>query len=482
MKQIPTIFFLLFAATVQANFTAFLNDSLGSGAKNTSIANIDAIYVINLDQRVDKLQKVNNQFTPYGIQPYRFPAIYGWNLSNQLLNQLGLLYQKGMVMGKWVNFYPPEGNLSLKTLLDEEFYGKRCLSKSATLGDIGRLLSYLSILQNALNQNYETIWIIEDDISLQSDPHRLSGYIGKLDSLTRKDWDILFTDLDNDYVANQKANCLWRPDFSTTSLEKKPSYHPLNQDFIQVSSKKKTTSMLMRRSGVKKVLDYEKKHSLFNSWEDELSIIPHLTMFSMQESLTKENGGISDTKTNCFGENISWNNHREAILKLIPSLVGSHHTIANKLMNFVQEKKPTRIVECSNSDLTLPFCIAKTLQFQKEGTLISILPESSREDGNLLNFLLQNKLEKYWEIKKDPSELKDIAIDLLILNVPGVSCAKQLDRFLLKVKPGGYICLNHAFDPIKHQDILHLLQTCAWLKEDSIKSDCALFQKNYNDK
>ena len=70
-------------------------------------------------------------------------------------------------------------------------------------GEIGIALSHLSVLQDAYDSGYETIWVMEDDIKIVSDPNMLSELIGELDVLLGKgNWDILFTDQD---IRNAKA-------------------------------------------------------------------------------------------------------------------------------------------------------------------------------------------------------------------------------------------------------------------------------------
>src|SRR5437868_12063325 len=43
--------------------------------------NIDFIYMINLDERPEKFEKSVQQLHPFGIYPYRFSAVNGWELS-----------------------------------------------------------------------------------------------------------------------------------------------------------------------------------------------------------------------------------------------------------------------------------------------------------------------------------------------------------------------------------------------------------------
>ena len=50
--------------------------------------NIDFIYMINLDQRPEKFEKCINQLHPFGIYPYRFSAVNGWELTIEAINDV----------------------------------------------------------------------------------------------------------------------------------------------------------------------------------------------------------------------------------------------------------------------------------------------------------------------------------------------------------------------------------------------------------
>ncbi len=52
----------------------------------TGMANIDFIYLINLDERPEKLQGCLDILAPYGIHVCRFSAINGWNLFDFVQN------------------------------------------------------------------------------------------------------------------------------------------------------------------------------------------------------------------------------------------------------------------------------------------------------------------------------------------------------------------------------------------------------------
>jgi len=50
--------------------------------------NIDFIYMINLDERPEKWQMSIAQLASYGIIPYRFSAVNGWELSLEDINDV----------------------------------------------------------------------------------------------------------------------------------------------------------------------------------------------------------------------------------------------------------------------------------------------------------------------------------------------------------------------------------------------------------
>jgi GR25 family glycosyltransferase involved in LPS biosynthesis len=144
-------------------------------------------------------------------------------------------------------------------------------------GTIGCSLSHISILKDAWDSNYETIWVMEDDIIVLQDPHRLSDLIDQLDALVGKDnWDVLFTDQDyrlseGEYlIASGAAE---RPDMDC-SLEARYSSRytskcQISPDFQKISARFATHSMIIRRSGIKKLLDWSLTHHIFLPYDLE---------------------------------------------------------------------------------------------------------------------------------------------------------------------------------------------------------------------
>src|SRR5262249_33237963 len=77
---------------------------------NHKIRNVDFIYMINLDRRPEKFEQSCKQLQPYGITPFRFSAVNGWELSFETVNDIGVKYQPGMSKNLWGTCYLPEGN------------------------------------------------------------------------------------------------------------------------------------------------------------------------------------------------------------------------------------------------------------------------------------------------------------------------------------------------------------------------------------
>jgi len=342
----------------------------------------------------------------------------------------GMKYDKGMTTGKWVLHYTPEGRHTPdEQLLLDEFAGSRCFSKSMTLGGIGCALSHLSILHNAYEQGYETIWVIEDDIGVQANPHLLAEYITKLDSLIgKKEWDILYTAFDgknqdsyracNDFISDLKGcPLLWRPDIDFSDQTKYAKRTLLNEDFIKIGSRLQTTSMIIRRSGMKKILNFLNTHHLFFPYDLELPVIPDIKMITLRSTIVTDEVQISDTQANGL------------TLESTESKYQVDEKTAQTLTSFIEKYKPEICVEIDSPKNTKP---------QKDGS-----------------------------------------IDLLILNMPQTEkeILKAVIRYLPKIKDHGHIFVTQPMEPNKAKTIGYLMQQCTWIKEDSDMPNCVLFKK-----
>jgi len=133
-------------------------------ANVSGIEEIHQIYVLNLEVRLARWFRTKAMLNAFGIEAQRFIGINGWMIPR----------------GKMKNFY--------KELVENGQHG------GLTPGQIGCLLSHLSILQHALDKKYQCVWILEDDIVVLRDPKELGDILKKLHQVD-PEWDLLFTDL-----------------------------------------------------------------------------------------------------------------------------------------------------------------------------------------------------------------------------------------------------------------------------------------------
>src|SRR5262249_54496994 len=157
---------------------------------------------------------------PYGITPYRFSAVNGWELPLEELNEVGVKYEPWMRQGLMGTCYLPEDNgepLHEVMQVAGRNYFCHCMSRGA----IGIVLSHLSILKDEYDSGDETIWVMEDAIQVIKNPHLLSEIIERMDNLVGSDgWDFLFTDQDTKNKNGDYVPCL--------GAALRPNYTPSN--------------------------------------------------------------------------------------------------------------------------------------------------------------------------------------------------------------------------------------------------------------
>jgi GR25 family glycosyltransferase involved in LPS biosynthesis len=248
------------------------------------------------------LRRSLEQLFPYNIVPYRFSALNGWELSLETINDVGLKYSpemRGEFMG---TRYPLGGNFEPSHEWIQNYgqtYFCHCLSRGA----IGINLSHLSVLKDALDSGYETIWVMEDDIDVLNDPNLLSDLIDRLDQCVGKgNWDVLFTDQDiRDGEGNYKP-CFWgscRPDFEYFgNLNNYSLRKDISEDFRQIGARWGAHSLILRRSGIKKILQFLLAHQIFSPFDMEYILPPGIKLFNTRKNIVSnlpdaisDNGG-----------------------------------------------------------------------------------------------------------------------------------------------------------------------------------------------
>lgn len=262
---------------------------------------IDFIYMINLDERPEKFDQASKELGKYGIFPYRFSAINGWKLPLEVINDVGLPYQKGMTPLFATSFPLEGGGVPSHNFMEEGKIGY--FGHCRVPGNIGCSLSHYSVLKDAYDCNYETIWVLEDDVVALQDPRILPDLIEKLDSLVGKDgWDILFTDLGpraEDGTRIISYGAAKRPDMITTRqerfCERFTKTEILSEDFEKTASRFGAYSMIIRRSGIEKLLHFFAEHRIYHPYDLEYYLPEGIRLYSLRYDLiTNLIGALSD--------------------------------------------------------------------------------------------------------------------------------------------------------------------------------------------
>jgi GR25 family glycosyltransferase involved in LPS biosynthesis len=265
---------------------------------SSPMRNIDFIYMINLDQRPEKYTHSIDQLSPFGIYPYRFSAVNGWELSLEIINDLGIKYEPWMRQGLMGTCYLPEdGGEPRHEVM--QVIGRNYFCHCMSRGAIGIVMSHLSIIKDAYDSGYETIWVMEDDIEVIQDPHKISDLIERLDNhVGKKNWDFLFTDYDTKNKQGEYVPCsgfALRPDFSPAFPNRCNERFAISLDFRIIHARYGAYSMIVRRSGMKKMLDFF-KNGMFLPYDMEYTLPDDINMYTVRED-------VVSTQPNAFSDN-----------------------------------------------------------------------------------------------------------------------------------------------------------------------------------
>jgi len=300
MKKI--LFFLTSLLLSSPLFSGSIESHLrliGEKPPFNQMANIDYAYVLNLDERPEKFECTLQQLAPYNIIPYRFSAINGWKLSLEEINDVAVVYQPSMLKGIWGTTYRLEDN---GTPYHEIMHvvGRPYFCHCMSQGAVAISLSHLSILEDAIKCGYNTIWVMEDDIEVIRNPHKISSLIAELDSLVGKDgWDVLFTDRDTKDQNGNYVPCLsyaHRPDFIPQKPARFAQRTPIGKHFIQIGARYGAYSMIMRRSGMLKISNFLKANKIFLPYDMDFFLPNNIRCFSIKND-------VVSTIKNAFSDN-----------------------------------------------------------------------------------------------------------------------------------------------------------------------------------
>lgn len=259
------------------------------------IDNIDFIYMINLDERPEKFAMASTELAFYGIYPYRFSAVNGWKLSTAVLNEVGVKFTSDFGQEKFLGSIYRE--IEGQEYLGHEIIqgnGETFFTLGMSHGAIGIILSHLSILQDAYDSGYQTIWVMEDDVEALANPLQISALIPRLDSLA-PDWDILFTDTDTKDRAGNHVACravAARPNFNIFPLSSYlQHFYSVSDEFSRIGMRYGAYSMIVRRSGMKKILQHFKTYGIFLPYDMDIWLNPELKMYCVNKDIVSHRAG-----------------------------------------------------------------------------------------------------------------------------------------------------------------------------------------------
>lgn len=270
-----TLFVLFFGCiNIEAGIVDVLKKAENKGPVH-SISGVDYIYMINLDERPEKFCLASAELKRYGIIPYRFSAINGRKLSVDQINQCGVKFQPGMTPLAATTFREEANGMpSNEWMVD---YGRAYFRKGIRLGAIGCALSHLSVLKDALDSGYEVIWVLEDDIEVVEEPAIITDLMQELDRLVGShNWDVLFTDVDYreaEGVYRKAYGAPKRPDLNCSSeylyARRFTQDYRISDSLRRISARFGTHSMIIKRSGMKKLYRYAVRHGIFQGYDLE---------------------------------------------------------------------------------------------------------------------------------------------------------------------------------------------------------------------
>lgn len=238
----------------------------GHCPKNSGMPLVDCIYVINLDRRPEKWQRIEALLEQRGLSACRFSAVDGATLTDE--DQIRLA-----------------GDYPVRMLR----------------GEVGCLLSHVSVLKDALDKGYKLIWVMEDDIEFVEDPRQLPELIKTLKKIDA-DWDVLYTDIDSknsEGITVPAVDVDFRPDrLSNFPAEYYQQRTAVSSDLMHIGQRYGMYSLLISRKGMKKIYKYFSHVYLWSAIDIDIHYIPTIRQYSTTRDIVSiwYQSPFSDTK------------------------------------------------------------------------------------------------------------------------------------------------------------------------------------------
>lgn len=232
--------------------------------RSSGLAGVDCIYVINLDARPEKWTRTKTLLEEKGLHANRVRAINGWQLSREEMQQLAGPYPVKLVGGQ-----------------------------------VGCLLSHVSILKNALDNGFQAIWILEDDVEFLLDVQWIPYLLKQLKKVDKK-WDVFFTDIDMRLQdGSHQASCSYdpRPDQTIPSRKSLMKKKDVTEDIMSIRQRWCTHSYLLSRAGIQKLYSYFTHVYLWSPVDVDMHYVPDIREYASKRDVVSNSTetNVSDT-------------------------------------------------------------------------------------------------------------------------------------------------------------------------------------------
>ncbi|MDE3045271.1 MAG: glycosyltransferase family 25 protein [Verrucomicrobiota bacterium] len=216
----------------------------------SGLSGIDCIYVVNLEERPERWNRMKTLCEERRLKVNRVNAINGWKFPRDIEIKL---------MGPYLNRANYLGG-----------------------GRIGCLLSHLSIFKDALDRGFQVIWILEDDADFLEDIQQLPQLLVKLSKIDPL-WDAFYTDqdyrnADGTYI---KACAIDpRPNQPLYPLSHYTQKNKVSENIVQIYERYGTHSIFWSQRGLQKALEYFKHVYLWTSFDIDIHYIPDIREYA----------------------------------------------------------------------------------------------------------------------------------------------------------------------------------------------------------
>ena len=216
----------------------------------TGISGVNCIYVINLDIRPLRWERIQNIFQEQGLNPTRFSAVNGYALSK-------------------------------KTILEVTEQNP----KNLKCGEVGVFLSHISVLQDAWDRGFETIWICEDDVHFAEGK---DAVVELLDQVNKADpeWDVLFTDYNHrspegNFIFHDILNLRPGQQLDQRQFRKKP----IGGYLEKIGRRFGAYSYLVSRRGIEKYLQYYQNLYIYSPYDHDMHYVNGLRQYGPRKDI-----------------------------------------------------------------------------------------------------------------------------------------------------------------------------------------------------